>query len=400
MYNGWWARVGFINRVAGSESSVPHREPTRQKKHICTKWVFVGSRKSQSRFWGRGCDEALFSEKKGFSVKRGEAIQWIRGLVRISTGKASQWRGSGHSLNRRTLKIEKLLSSSPSQKSALKEHPQKCANRQHEKCSKRTFFKHQRFPEWSWRSFWRKWWRTSGEVWKEIFELLFLGGGGESSEAFSTKTPPQISPSNFTTRFWVVAGPSFCTLLGRIRRKPPLIVPEKLQNESSPNFSNFLKGSLLQNGFCTNCGTEQNPGCRCGRGGSLSTCPFEKQKIIPKNWKFLQLAVLHLSAFQNFRPEFYPEFCSKFSPNFRGVFVLRFVGNGDQKKFTKNPRHFSMQNSQANTRKKFTRSFWGAGKVTYCGEYHWGQEDYLPNSYSRKILFGNVVCFVSAKEKV
>ena len=29
----------------------------------------------QSRFLGRGCDEALFSEKKGFSVKRGEAIQ-------------------------------------------------------------------------------------------------------------------------------------------------------------------------------------------------------------------------------------------------------------------------------------------------------------------------------------
>ena len=32
--------------------------------------------------------------------------------------------------------------------------------------------------------------------------------------------------------------------------------------------------------------------------------------------------------------------------------MLRFVGNGDQKKFTKNPRHFSMQNSQANTTKK------------------------------------------------
>ena len=29
----------------------------------------------QSRFLGRGCDEELFSEKKGFSVKRGEAIQ-------------------------------------------------------------------------------------------------------------------------------------------------------------------------------------------------------------------------------------------------------------------------------------------------------------------------------------
>ena len=31
---------------------------------------------------------------------------------------------------------------------------------------------------------------------------------GKSSEAFSTKTPPRISPSNFTTRFWVVAGPT------------------------------------------------------------------------------------------------------------------------------------------------------------------------------------------------
>ena len=57
--------------------------------------------------------------KKGFSVKRGEAIQWMRGLVRISTGKAIQWRGPGHSVNRRTLKTEKLLSSSPSRKSAL-----------------------------------------------------------------------------------------------------------------------------------------------------------------------------------------------------------------------------------------------------------------------------------------
>ena len=67
---------------------------------------------------GRGCDEALLSQKKGFSVKRGEAIQWMGGLVRISTGKAIQWRGSGHSLNRRTLRTEKLLSSSPSRKSA------------------------------------------------------------------------------------------------------------------------------------------------------------------------------------------------------------------------------------------------------------------------------------------
>ena len=29
----------------------------------------------------------------------------------------------------------------------------------------------------------------------------------KSSEACSTKTPPQIPPSNFTTRFWVEVGP-------------------------------------------------------------------------------------------------------------------------------------------------------------------------------------------------
>ena len=47
-----------------------------------------------------------FSVKKRFFSERGEAIQWIRGLVRISTGKVIQWGGSGHSLNRRILKTE------------------------------------------------------------------------------------------------------------------------------------------------------------------------------------------------------------------------------------------------------------------------------------------------------
>ena len=73
----------------------------------------TGTPMLRSRFLGRGCDEACFSEKKGSSVKRGESIQWMRGLVRISTGKAIQWRGPGHSVNRRTPKTEKLLSSSP-----------------------------------------------------------------------------------------------------------------------------------------------------------------------------------------------------------------------------------------------------------------------------------------------
>ena len=70
--------------------------------------------------FGEGDETKHFSvTKKGFSVKRGEAIQLMRGLVRISTGKAIQWRGPGHSVNRRTLEIEELLSSSPSRKSAL-----------------------------------------------------------------------------------------------------------------------------------------------------------------------------------------------------------------------------------------------------------------------------------------
>ena len=70
--------------------------------------------------------------------------------------------------------------------------------------------------------------------------------------------------------------------------------------------------------------------------------------------------------FINFVPNFAPNFAPNFPRSFRGFFVLRFVGNGDKKKFTKNPRHFSMQNSQANTKKIFTKCFWRAGKVTDC----------------------------------
>ena len=53
-----------------------------------------------------------------------------------------------------------------------------------------------------------------------------------------------------------------------------------------------------------------------------------------------------------FVPNSAPNFAPNFPRIFRGLFALRFVGDGDQKKFTKNPRHLSMQNSQANTKKK------------------------------------------------
>ena len=71
--------------------------------------------------------------------------------------------------------------------------------------------------------------------------------------------------------------------------------------------------------------------------------------------------------FSNFRPEFCPECCSEFSPNF-SCFVS--WGTETRKKFTKNPRHFSMRNSQANTLQLFTKCFWRAGKVTEYGISH------------------------------
>ena len=57
-------------------------------------------------FWEGDATKHFSVKKKGFSVKRGEGIQWIGGLVRISTGRAIQWRGLGHSRNRRTLKLK------------------------------------------------------------------------------------------------------------------------------------------------------------------------------------------------------------------------------------------------------------------------------------------------------
>ena len=62
-------------------------------------------------------------------------------------------------------------------------------------------------------------------------------------------------------------------------------------------------------------------------------------------------------------PNFLPNFAPNFPRIFQGVFVLCFQGNGDQEKFTKNPRPFSMQNSQATTKKLFTKCFWRAGKL-------------------------------------
>ena len=49
--------------------------------------------------------------------------------------------------------------------------------------------------------------------------------------------------------------------------------------------------------------------------------------------------------------------------------MLCLVGDGDQKNFTKTPRHFSMQNSWANTEKYSAKFFWRAGKVRIFLEF-------------------------------
>ena len=69
-------------------------------------------------FW-EGDATKHFSVTKTVFSDKGVRVQWMRGLERISTGKAIQWRGPGDSVNCRTLKTEKLLSAYPSQKSVF-----------------------------------------------------------------------------------------------------------------------------------------------------------------------------------------------------------------------------------------------------------------------------------------
>ena len=94
---------------------------------------------------------------------------------------------------------------------------------------------------------------------------------------------------------------------------------------------------------------------------NISPALFNKFKVLGQESRRTKVPRI----FRIFVPNFALNFAPNFPRNFRGLFVLRFVGDGDQKKFTKNPRHFSMQNSQANTKKIFTKFFWRAGKVKF-----------------------------------
>ena len=116
------------------------------------------------------------------------------------------------------------------------------------------------------------------------------------------------------------------------------------------------------------------------------SCRYEFRAFLPCMIRSEKLLNESFPNFSNFRPEFCPEFCSEFCPNFSRTFRASFRGRWRPEKFTKNPRHFSMQNSQANTKKLFTKVFWRARKVMYDRVL---PEDYTParKDYIHKFLF-------------
>ena len=70
---------------------------------------------------------------------------------------------------------------------------------------------------------------------------------GKSSEALSTKTPPQISPSNFTTRFWVVAGPKNLECTPQLRERER---ERDVQTEATAWATPSDSGSSMFRGSC------------------------------------------------------------------------------------------------------------------------------------------------------
>ena len=106
--------VAPVFAPARIQENIPGEPQPERKQFI---WL---ERDWSEPIFGQGIRRSAFQWKKRVFSEKGGGIQWIRGLVKISTGKAIQWRGPGDSVNRRIPKIEKLLSKSTSQKSAPK----------------------------------------------------------------------------------------------------------------------------------------------------------------------------------------------------------------------------------------------------------------------------------------
>ena len=80
----------------------------------------LGTRQSEPIF-GEGMRRSTFQWKKGLFSEKGGGNSVNEGFGKDFYKEGIQWRAPGHSVNRRTLKTEKLLSSSPSRKLALVE---------------------------------------------------------------------------------------------------------------------------------------------------------------------------------------------------------------------------------------------------------------------------------------
>ena len=171
-----------------------------------SKSIKVSTKVLSEPIFGQGIRRSTFQwKKKGVFSEEGGGIQWMRGLVRISTGKAIQWRGSGHSVNRRTPKIEKLLTKSTSQKSAPKREASADSTKSRIRCTKAHLLRIRRAKSalsgkshpWTntsvggniWRTFrtigpyefpQEKVWTNDWSIWISLPKLVWTNGSGRN----------------------------------------------------------------------------------------------------------------------------------------------------------------------------------------------------------------------------
>ena len=122
-----------------------------------------------------------------------------------------------------------------------------------------------------------------------------------------------------------------------------------------------FESAFLKHAFC-----EVTFGFYKGTVPGAAPPPFPRRPgplRMPKSIRSESCRMIGPRIFRIFVPNFAPNFALNCPRIFWWVFVLRFVGNGDQKSFNKNPWRFSMQNSQASLKKKSTKVFWRAGRV-------------------------------------
>ena len=109
--------------------------------------------------------------------------------------------------------------------------------------------------------------------------------------------------------------------------------------------------------------TSQNVGTRQKASPPLRFSPCIASQIVRSE----KLQNESFPNFLNFRPEFCPEFCSEFSPNFSRSFRASFRGKRRPDFFfQKSPAFFNAKSPSKPAKKKSTKVFWGAGKVTNC----------------------------------